>query len=230
MAARSRRTGLRGAALVSSGLRLARPFSVTDCSICTNARRMLARASRSVDDSGPSRSPRPSTRQATASIANAADARSGWSADRWIAASSYRPITWFVTTTSAGTSATRRLASSMAAWASPMASAAPSATTSASSIGPPPRPVGVAPGIDVGFLSHVCYPSWGNLRRSGGNPHLATTAHRRGECVQVQRQLVTAAPGSRGRSVPVAPRVSRPSTDTTHRTGRRHPLHRSEQP
>ena len=45
-----------------------------------------------------------------ASMASAASARSGGVALRWMAASSYSPITWLVTTTSAGTSASRPLA------------------------------------------------------------------------------------------------------------------------
>ena len=55
---------------------------------------MLPRASRIVADSGPSRSPSPSTRQAKASIASAADGRFGCPWARWMAASSYNPITW----------------------------------------------------------------------------------------------------------------------------------------
>ena len=49
---------------------------------CTNASRMLASASRIVGASSPSRSPRPSTRQATASMASAAPRRSGGSASQ----------------------------------------------------------------------------------------------------------------------------------------------------
>ena len=116
----------------------------------------------------------------------------------------------------------------MAAWASPMASAVSS--PAAASVVPGQLLgrllVGVPVLDQVGFVTHVCYPSWGNLRRSGGDPHLATTTHQRGECVQVQRQLVTAGSGIPGPSVPVAPRASRRATDThteqgdvTHCTG-----------
>ena len=60
-----------------------------------------------VDDSGPRRSPRPSTRQPRRRWPRKPRRDAGDRRPRWIAASSYRPITWLTTTVSAGTSARR---------------------------------------------------------------------------------------------------------------------------
>ena len=133
----------------------------------TNAMRMFDSASRSVGESGPSRSPRPSTRMPTASIASEAAGRFGGLADRWMAASSYRPITWLVTTTSAGTSARRVRTSSIACSASSIrvSAASVSAASAVSAAAPRRRRPDWAWNRRAREL-----PYWGHIEAKWGRP------------------------------------------------------------
>ena len=132
------------------------------------------------------------------------------SADRWIAASSYSPITWLVTTTSAGTSATRRRASSIAAWASSTASAAPSR-----------RRLGVrVPRRPSRRIRHSrCATLAGDNEAKWGRP---PPGHHHAPAWRVRPGPTAAGDGGSGirdRSVSVAPRASRRAPTHTTEQG-----------
>ena len=108
----------------------------------------------------------------TASIASEAAGRFGGLADRWMAASSYSPITWLATTTSAGTSARRVRTSSIACSAS---STRLGSVRLGSVRGVRARWRVVGGLIGRGIVGHVSYPNGAISKRSGGDPHPATT-------------------------------------------------------
>ena len=173
--------------------------------------------------SAPRRSPRPSTMQAKASMASAASARSRGVADRWIAASSYRPMAWLSTTTWAGTSASRRRASASSASDRRF-------VRDASSTARPSDARVVAAGARHRVFE-VCsprYPTDRQLRRSGADapsgtgPHPATRP--RAVCARVDARLEL------WRFSVGVLRLGRGLRHTGIHRGRTCPLRRSEQP
>ena len=176
--------------------------------IWTKARRMLASASRIVGASGAEAVAEPVDeagdgvdRQGGRTAGRAA------SAERWIAASSYSPITWLVTTTSAGTSATRRRASSIAAWASSMASAASSSV--AASVAASSRGCSSASVRRPSDSSLTCATLLATIEAKWGRP---PPGHHHAPAWRVRPGPTAAGDGVLGirtASVPVAPRASR---------------------
>ena len=154
----------------------------------TNAMRMLARASRNVGVSGPSRSPSPSTRAPTASIASEAPGRSGGDdgeVDRGQLVQAHHMV------------GDDDLGGHLGE---------PPAGILDGLLGVTEHRLGV---VGRGILSHVSYPSGAISKRSGGDPHPATTA-----CV---RPGPTARLGGVLRSAPRASRRADTKATTDHK-------------
>ena len=188
------------------------PGAAPPCAlIWTNARRMLdsARLQRRRLDRGGRRGLRPGSRPRR--WPSAASTRRADGADRWIAASSYRPIAWLATTTSAGTSASRWRASLERV----RAPRRPACRRRGSSLS-------VTSSVTRATLAATTQAKWGPHRSERQVPTRPPQVDATG-CVQV-----TTLTRLRRAGTVVVPGCgfSRPN----HSRRGRHPLHRSEQP